>query len=151
AAVFMLAGLVKGAIGLGLPTIAMGLLAIRMPPLQAAGLLILPSLITNLWQMLARPALGVVVRRPLAMIVAVAIGTWAGLGLMTGASARLGTAVLGLALALHAASGLAAWRLRVPAGCQSIVSFLVGALTGLIAAATGVFVIPAVPYLQAIG
>ena len=53
-AVFLLAGFVKGVIGLGLPTIAMGLLTLAMPPPAAAALLILPSVVTNLFQM--RPA-----------------------------------------------------------------------------------------------
>jgi uncharacterized protein len=34
--VFALAGFAKGAIGLGLPTISMGLLAVVMPPVHAA-------------------------------------------------------------------------------------------------------------------
>ena len=38
-ATFLLAGLVKGIIGLGLPTIAMGLLGLAMAPSQAAALL----------------------------------------------------------------------------------------------------------------
>ena len=63
AAVFALAGLVKGVIGLGLPTVSMGLLAMVMPPVQAAAVLVLPSLVTNLWQMMAGPALTVVARR----------------------------------------------------------------------------------------
>ncbi len=49
AAVFVLAGLVKGVVGLGLPTVAMGLLALRMPAAQAAALLVVPSLVTNVW------------------------------------------------------------------------------------------------------
>ncbi len=40
---FLLAGTVKGVIGLGLPTIAMGLLGLAMPPAQAAALLIVTS------------------------------------------------------------------------------------------------------------
>ena len=32
---FLLAGFVKGALGLGLPTVSMGLLAVSMPPAQA--------------------------------------------------------------------------------------------------------------------
>ncbi|MFP3336000.1 sulfite exporter TauE/SafE family protein, partial [Pseudomonas sp. SIMBA_064] len=36
--VFLLAGAVKGMIGLGLPTIAMGLLTLAMPPSAAASL-----------------------------------------------------------------------------------------------------------------
>ncbi|HEX4329959.1 MAG TPA: sulfite exporter TauE/SafE family protein, partial [Burkholderiales bacterium] len=51
AAVFLLAGLVKGVIGLGLPTLSMALLALWMPPVEAAALLIVPSLVTNLWQL----------------------------------------------------------------------------------------------------
>jgi uncharacterized membrane protein YfcA len=56
-AVFALAGFIKGVIGLGLPTISMGLLAIIMPPVEAAAILILPSFVTNVWQMLAGPSL----------------------------------------------------------------------------------------------
>ena len=40
---FVLAGFVKGVIGLGLPTVAMGLLAVVMTPAQAAALLVAPS------------------------------------------------------------------------------------------------------------
>jgi uncharacterized membrane protein YfcA len=36
ALIFVLAGFVKGVVGLGLPTVGMGLLAIVMPPAQAA-------------------------------------------------------------------------------------------------------------------
>jgi uncharacterized protein len=56
-AVFALAGLIKGVIGLGLPTVSMGLLAIVMPPLQAAAILVLPSFLTNVWQMVGGPSL----------------------------------------------------------------------------------------------
>ncbi len=149
--VFLLAGFIKGVIGLGLPTIAMGLLALVMPPVEAAAILLLPSALTNIWQMLAGPALGRVVRRLWPMMIAVCLGTWAGLGLMTGAGARYGTALLGVALAIYALSGLATIRLRVATAREPWLGPLTGAVTGLVTAATGVFVIPAVPYLQAIG
>ena len=150
-AIFALAGLVKGVIGLGLPTVSMGLLAIFMSPVQAAALMVVPSLVTNLWQMLAGPALATVLRRLWPMMLAVCLGTWAGLGLMTGSTQQFGTALLGAAVALYAASGLANLRLSLPRRWEPVLSPLVGATTGLITAATGVFVIPAVPYLQAIG
>lgn len=149
--VFALAGFVKGVIGLGLPTISMGLLTVVIPPVEAAAILILPSLVTNVWQMVAGPALPVVMRRLWPMMLAVCLGTWAGLGLMTGATARFGTALLGVALILYAMTGLAEFRLPAPKGWGPVLSPLVGAVTGLITAATGVFVIPAVPYLQAVG
>ncbi|MGD9805346.1 MAG: sulfite exporter TauE/SafE family protein [Hyphomicrobiaceae bacterium] len=150
-AVFIAAGFVKGVIGLGLPTISMGLLAIVMPPVQAAALLLLPSFITNVWQMIAGPGLLSVLRRFWLMMVGICLGTWAGLGLMTGASARYGPALLGIALVVYAITGLAAIRMPTPKKWEPVMSPIIGAVTGLITAATGVFVIPAVPYLQAVG
>ena len=149
--VFALAGFVKGVIGLGLPTISMGLLVIVMPPVEAAALLIVPSLLTNVWQMVAGPSLAAVVRRLWPMMLAVCLGTWAGAGLMTGATARYGAAFLGIALAVYALTGLTAVRFSILKQREPILGPLSGGITGLITAATGVFVIPAVPYLQAIG
>src|SRR5258707_1012796 len=48
-ATFFVAGFVKGVLGLGLPTLAMGLLGAVMAPAQAASLLVMPSLATNFW------------------------------------------------------------------------------------------------------
>lgn len=61
--VFLIAGVVKGVIGLGLPTIAMGLLTLTMSLATAAGLLIIPSLATNIWQLLFGPAFLILIKR----------------------------------------------------------------------------------------
>jgi uncharacterized membrane protein YfcA len=151
AGVFVLAGFVKGVIGLGLPTISMGLLAVLMPPAEAAALLIVPSLVTNVWQMLAGPNLLPLLRRLWSTMLGVCAGTWAGAGLMTGSPGQLGAAVLGVALAAYAVTGLTSLQLRVRRSAGRWLGPLAGGFTGLITAATGVFVIPAVPYLQAIG
>ncbi len=76
--IFIAAGLVKGVTGMGLPTVAMGLLGLLMPPQAAAALLVLPSLLTNLWQLLAGPALAQIVRRLWLMMTGIIIGTLAG-------------------------------------------------------------------------
>ena len=47
---FLLAGFIKGVIGLGLPTVSMGLLAVTMPPAQAIAIVIVPAIVTNIWQ-----------------------------------------------------------------------------------------------------
>src|ERR1044072_3073495 len=149
--VFVLAGFTKGIIGLGLPTIAMGLLAVVLPPAQAAALLILPSLVTNVWQMLDGPHLGRLLRRLWPLNLGVCLGTWLGAALLAGIGGRHRGPALGGALMGYAASGLAALRLVAPRTAQPVLGPIIGALTGGITAATGVFVIPAVPYLQAIG
>jgi uncharacterized membrane protein YfcA len=149
--VFALAGLTKGVIGLGLPTISMGLLAVVMTPVEAAAILVLPSFVTNVWQMVAGPSLVTVVRRLWLMMLAVCFGTWAGAGLITGAFAHYGATLLGAALLLYAVTGLVSVRFVASNEYERWLGPFVGAITGLITAATGVFVIPAVPYLQAIG
>jgi uncharacterized protein len=181
AGVFALGGFVKGVVGLGLPTIAMGLLSLRMAPAQAAALLLVPSLVTNLWQ-IRGPGAAALVRRMATLLLGVCLGVWAGAGWLTGAAGAhrggsLAGAGLGLALTVYAALGLLRWRPRVapahehpkdaalrrpsPAGIkesgratfpwEALLAPLVGFATGLVTAATGVFVIPAVPYLQALG
>ncbi len=150
-AVFVLAGFIKGVIGLGLPTISMGLLAVVLSPVEAAALLILPSLVTNVWQMVDGPHLRSLLRRLWRLNLAVCLGTWAGAALLSGLGGSYGAPALGVALMAYAASGLAALKLTVPAGAEGWMGPLAGATTGAITAATGVFVIPAVPYLQAIG
>ena len=146
-AVFLLAGFVKGVIGLGLPTIAMALLSLAMPPAAAAALLVLPSLVTNAMQMRpAREALALT-RRLWPMLAGVAVGTALGFWLWGGLGGRHAERALGLLLTLYGALGLAAWKPRLPEAAGAPV----GLLTGAVTAATGVFVLPAVPWLQARG
>lgn len=151
AAVFVLAGFIKGVIGLGLPTVSMGLLAVVLPAPEAAALLILPSLVTNLWQMLDGPHLRRLLRRLWPLNLGVCLGTWAGAAFVAGLGGPWSTAALGVALMAYAASGLAALPLAVPRSAEPWLGPLAGVATGAITSATGVFVIPAVPYLQAIG
>lgn len=151
ALVFALAGLVKGVIGLGLPTISIGLLAIVMSPLEAAAALILPSFVTNFWQMVSGPSLRAIVRRLWPMMLAVCAGSWAGIGLLTAGGASYSRAFLGFAVALYAIAGLASFRMTVRPSQEGWMGPIVGGATGLVTAATGVFVLPGVPYLQAIG
>lgn len=151
AGVFLLAGFVKGVVGLGLPTITMGLLSLAMPPAQAAALLVVPSLITNVWQLAARPGLGALARRIAPMLAGVCAGVAVGAGWLTGGPSQAVGAALGLALVVYALLGLLKVRLRVAPRHEPWAGPLVGVATGLVTAATGVFVIPAVPYLQALG
>lgn len=86
---FLLAGQVKGVTGPGLPTVGVGLLSLAMPPAEAASLVVVPSLVTNVWQMGPGAALSPLVRRLWPMLAGVCLGTWAGAGLLTGAGAAL--------------------------------------------------------------
>jgi uncharacterized membrane protein YfcA len=151
AVAFLLAGTVKGVIGMGLPTVAMGVLGLVMPPVQAAALLVVPSLATNVWQMLAGPALGAAVKRFGTMLVGACVGILAGIGLLTGGAQTLASALLGAVLAVYGLLGLTVARFVVPPRAERWLSPLVGVVTGLLTGATGIFVVPAVPYLGSLG
>jgi uncharacterized membrane protein YfcA len=151
AATFLLAGFVKGIIGLGLPTIAVGILGVVMAPAQAAALLVVPNLITNGWQIATGPGLKAIALRLWPMLAGICIGTWAGAGLLRQQKDGSATLWLGIALVLYALVGLKAAKLRVPAKAESWLGPIIGITTGIATAATGVFVLPAVPYLQALG
>src|SRR5947208_1573105 len=150
-AVFLLAGLVKGVLGLGLPTVAMGLLAVSMPPAHALAIVIVPAIVTNIWQTFVGPYLRDITRRLWPLMAGTAIGIWSSAGLMTGPYARYGTIVLGILLVIYAITGLSKFSFRVAPADERWIGGIVGLVTGVVSAATGVQVIPSMPFMQAIG
>src|SRR6201996_7993358 len=84
AGVFMLAGFVKGVVGLGLPTVSMGLLAVTMAPSQALAIVIVPAVITNIWQTFVGPYLRDIMRRLWPLLVGTVIGILLNRGSLTG-------------------------------------------------------------------
>jgi len=151
AAAFLLAGIVKGVIGLGLPTVAMGLLAVTMPPSHALAIVIVPAIITNIWQTFVGPYLRDIIRRLWPLMVGTVVGIWLNAGMLTGPYARYGTIILGLLLVIYAMLGLSKVRFKVARRDEKWLGIIVGLITGAVSAATGVQVLPSMPFMQAIG
>ena len=147
----LLAGFVKGFIGMGLPTIATGLLTLVMAPGQAAGLLVVPNFSTNAWQAFAGGRLRALVRRFWPMLVGICVGSTPGAGFLANDTSGRASMALGAMLVAYALMSLVSPRLSVPRHTEWWLAPLVGAVTGLIAILTGVFVLPLVPYLQSLG
>lgn len=125
-ATFFVAGIVKGVTGMGLPTVAMAVLGGLLSPLTAAALLLAPSFVTNVWQLLAAPSIGVLVRRLWPMMAAIIIGTFAGSALLAGGATDRTTTALGVALVIYAAYTLLARPFCVSAYWERWASPLVG-------------------------
>ena len=151
AAAFLLAGFVKGVIGLGLPTVSMGLLAVTMPPAQALAIVIVPAVVTNIWQTFVGPDLRDIVRRLWPLMIGTALGIWLKAGSLTGPYTRYGAIALGLLLVVYAMIGLNKFSFSVARRDEKWIGGIVGVATGVISAATGVQVIPSMPFMQAIG
>lgn len=150
AVAYLLAGFVKGIIGLGLPTVAIGLLGLVMTPAQAAAILVIPSLVTNIWQFMAGGGLVVLVRRLWPMLLGICIGTYIGAIYLPHSGSGQATFWLGTALAAYAVLGLVKAEFKVPRHAETWLGLLIGIATGAVTVATGVFALPGVPYLQAL-
>lgn len=150
-AVLVLAGMVKGLIGMGLPTVGIGLLSLFLTPAEAAAVLILPATVTNLWQYFTGPRVVATARRFLPMMLALVLGTLAGGILLGGLTSPAALPALGATLLAYGALGLSAIPLRLPARAEGWLSPVVGLATGLVTGTTGVSVMPSAPYLQALG
>jgi uncharacterized protein len=146
----LLAGFVKGVIGMGLPTVAIGLLSLVMAPSESVLLLVVPTIVTNVWQLAAGSNLIALTRRLAVMLATSALVTFGAAGLLATASDRA-SAALGVALVCYAIVGLAKVRFFAPAWTEAWLSPVIGATTGLVVGATGVMAIPAVAYFEAIG
>ncbi|WP_129776156.1 sulfite exporter TauE/SafE family protein [Peristeroidobacter soli] len=149
--IFLLAGAVKGVVGLGLPTVAMGLLSLRMPPAEAAAILLLPSFITNVWQLAEGPRLGALVQRLSPTLLAIFVSTIIAAGVIASTKSAIASAALGGALLIYAVAGLRNFHINVSSRAERWAGPVVGAVTGFITGATGTFVVPAVPYLAGLG
>ena len=84
-------------------------------------------------------------------MVGVAAGIWLNRGMLTGPYAHYGTIVLGVLLVIYAVVGLSKFSFTVARRNEKWIGGIVGLVTGVISAATGVQVLPSMPYMQAIG
>src|ERR1700744_640108 len=138
AAAFLLAGFIKGVIGLGLPTVSMGLRAVTMPPAQAVAIVIIPAILTNIWQTFVGPYLWDIIKRLWPLMLGTILGIWLNAGSLTGPYARYGTIALGVLLVIYAIVGLGKFTIKVARNREKWVGGVVGLITGVICAATGV-------------
>lgn len=148
---FVLAGMVKGVTGMGLPTVAMGILGSLISPVAAAAMLLLPSLISNLFQFGGGGNTRMLLKRLWPMLLTVVIATLLASVWITGGETSRTQFALGLALMAYALWTLAGKRIAIAPRREKPLSLVVGFATGLLTGGTGVFVMPAVPWIQSLG
>ena len=148
--IFMLAGFVKGVTGMGLPTVAMGLLGLFLPLPVAAALLVVPSFVTNLLQLFSGPSVRLVFRRLWLMMLLIMVATVATSSLISRINPSWSAFSLGVALITYAVFALISPSFAVSQTREKWLAPVIGGITGMITGATGVFVMPAVPFLQSL-
>lgn len=150
-ATFIIAGGVKGVIGLGLPTVSLGLLTATLDLPTAMALLIAPSLVTNLYQATAGGHARVILWRIWPFLLIATATVWLGAIALTRVDLDVLSALLGLLLVAYGGLSLAGVRLRIPARSEGWMGLVFGAANGILTEMTGSFAVPVVMYLQGIG
>lgn len=147
-ATFLLAGAVKGVVGMGFPAVSLAILTLSFGLEYAMALMIVPSLLTNIWQAVTGGALGVILKRLWALLVMILVGVWIGTWLLALSDAHLLSALLGVLLLAYAIYGLASPSLPSVGRHERWVSPVVGVVNGIVTGVVGTFFMPSVPYLQ---
>jgi uncharacterized membrane protein YfcA len=150
AATFILAGLVKGVIGMGLPTIALAALTAMQGLGEAMVLLLVPSLVTNFWQACVGGAHREIFKRFWLFLLSGAVCTWFAVGLIEKSDAALLSGLLGVSVVIYAGYGLLGPSLQKLGPDGRGLSFIMGSMSGVLSGLTGSFTLPAVPYFQAL-
>lgn len=149
--IYLLGGFVKGVVGFGLPTIALGLAALTMPIPAAMALVLAPTIATNVWQGLAGGHLRQTVARLRVFLLASGLGTLAATGLLARADAALLSAILGGLLVVSSLSALLGPKWPTPSAAEERwLGPLMGLLSGACAGLTGSYMMPAAPWLSAL-
>lgn len=148
--IFLLAGGVKGLIGVGLPTVSLALLVHLMPLRDSAALMVLPAVLTNIWQASSGGHGLALLRRFWPMLTMLCIATWVGVGILVASDEHLMSGIFGLVLALYAIAGLIRPEPRPLGRAEIWMSPLVGIANGLVNGLTGSYVFPGVLYLEAL-
>jgi uncharacterized membrane protein YfcA len=146
--IFVLAGSVKGFIGLGLPSVAIGLLTFRLGMPEAVALLVMPTIITNLWQLIAGPRFIHLIRRFATMLIGMCVGAFVGVKLLI--DGEFATILMGCVLAGYGLLGLTRFEFTVSPRWESRLSPVTGLVTGVLYGSTGLGM-TAVPFVSALG
>lgn len=148
---FLLAGTVKGVIGLGLPTISLAILTLAFDLASAMALMLIPSFATNLWQGAVGGHHRVVVRRLWPFMLPATLMVGVGAIALSRFQHDWLSLLLGVLIVAYALVSLAGWRPTITEAQNRWIGPLTGVLNGLLTGMTGSFVVPGVLYLNSLG
>lgn len=148
---FLLAGGVKGTIGLGLPIISVGVLVAIFDLTTAIALIIIPAFVTNVWQATVGGNALVILNR-LWPFLSVAIATvWIGAIALTTVNTAYLSIFLGTILLSYSSLNVIGLQFRIPPRHEKWMGLVIGAANGICTGMAGSLSMPGVLYLQSIG
>lgn len=150
AVAFIVAGLAKGAIGMGLPPIALGLMSFAVPLETSLAIMVVPTMATNIWQAIYGHGFVRLLRRFGTMAAASVLALIGVAATFDHLGSQGATAWVGVILVIYAVLALTAWRPAVSRASERWANPLIGLASGTVAGLTGVAAVPFLPYMQSL-
>jgi len=148
---FLLAGFIKGVVGFGFPIVALIVLTLTIGLFDALAIIVVPTIVTNIWQAMAGPHLKVIFGRMWIYFVCAMGGILLASQFLSRVDVNLLTGLLGVTLFVFAISSLLKINLTVPRNREPVLSIILGTINGFLTGFSGSFMVPSVLYMQALG
>lgn len=149
--VFLLAGTVKGVVGIGMPLTTIGILSQIIDPRLAVTLAIFPILVSNAWQVFRAGGAFGALKRYWRFAAALAVVVLLTSSVATRISADMLVVILGGVIVLFAVVNLAFKPPQLPDRFDKPAQIVMGALAGVFGGLTAIWAPPMVVYLLSRG
>jgi uncharacterized membrane protein YfcA len=148
---FLLAGFIKGVVGFGFPVVALIVLTLTIGLFDALAIIVVPTIVTNIWQAISGPHLKAIFSRMWVYFLCAMGGILLASLYLSRVDVNLLTGLLGVVLFIFAVSRLLNVHLTVPRERETALSVILGTTNGFLTGFTGSFMVPSVLYMQALG
>jgi len=143
-------GFIKGALGVGTPLLTMPMMVLVLPPQMAIAIMAIPVVVANLWQFAQAERSTAVVGRFWPTFVAILIGTWFGVKILSIIDEKTLLIAVGIAVITFALLQGSRFRLHLPTAMVKPAGVLFGGASGLIGGLSSFFGPMLITYLISI-
>ena len=147
--VFLVAGVIKGTVGIGLPTVSISLLSQFLDPRLAISLILLPVVISNAWQCVRSGQFVATFRRYGVMAVCLIVFIYLSASMAHRISTSTLTLIMGGAVVAFSALGLSSRLPRLPERWDRVGQIVCGCTAGVLGGITAIWGPPLILFLLA--
>ena len=132
-------GFIKGALGVGTPLLTVPMMALVLPPQMAIAIMAIPVVVANLWQFAQAERSGAVVARFWPTFIAILVGTWFGVKILSVIDEKTLLVVVGVSVIGFALLQGSRFRLHLPDPLVKPAGVFFGGASGLIGGLSSFF------------
>lgn len=143
-------GFIKGALGVGTPLLTVPMMAQVLPPQTAIAIMAIPVVVANLWQFAQAERSKAIVRRFWPTFIAILLGTWVGVKILSIIDEKTLLVVVGVAVIAFSLLQGSRFRLHLPDQMVKPAGLFFGGASGLIGGVSSFFGPMLITYLISI-